>query len=146
MRDSAGGSYGLGGPKQAISFGTFLDRMASGDETLYLTTQPVAAGADGHPELLGQPLLELQGDLVLRPQLAGQLVPQQINLWMGAAGPSGASSGLHHDFHDNLYVLLRWEGRGNGATKQEGKLCVCLFSPTGATLGVGDLLHNSVAS
>jgi hypothetical protein len=27
----------------------------------------------------------------------------QINLWMGCA-PDGSSSGLHHDFHDNLYV------------------------------------------
>ena len=29
---------------------------------------------------------------------------------MGCA-PSGATSGLHHDFHDNLYVLLRGRKR-----------------------------------
>lgn len=31
---------------------------------------------------------------------------QAVNVWMGASA-AGASSGLHHDFHDNLYVLLR---------------------------------------
>ncbi|GLC45639.1 hypothetical protein PLESTB_001789000 [Pleodorina starrii] len=39
-------------------------------------------------------------------ELAGHLVPQSLNMWMGAA-PEGSSSGLHHDFHDNIYVLLR---------------------------------------
>jgi hypothetical protein len=35
-------------------------------------------------------------------------IPQSINLWLGrAAGGAGASSGLHHDFHDNLYCLPR---------------------------------------
>lgn len=36
--------------------------------------------------------------------------PLQINLWMGVS-ESGSSSGLHHDFHDNLYVLLRGRKR-----------------------------------
>ena len=91
-----------------------------------------AVGADGHAEVLASPLAELcaGGDLPLQPALMGNLVPQQLNLWMGAAQQgalqarlarcsclhrlphrgtprAGASSGLHHDFHDNLYVLLR---------------------------------------
>ena len=93
-------------------------------------------GADGHAEVVASPLAELcaAGDLPLQPALMGHLVPQQLNLWMGAAQqgalqaftfgihvrtgcqtkrtPSaGASSGLHHDFHDNLYVLLRGRKR-----------------------------------
>lgn len=39
------------------------------------------------------------------PKLMGGLVLQQCNLWMGN-GTTGKSSGLHHDFHDNLYLLL----------------------------------------
>jgi hypothetical protein len=36
----------------------------------------------------------------------GQLIPQNINLWMGNSTiPS--TSGLHHDYHDNLYILMR---------------------------------------
>jgi hypothetical protein len=36
----------------------------------------------------------------------GNLIPQNINLWMGN-NRAGSSSGLHHDYHDNLYLLLR---------------------------------------
>jgi hypothetical protein len=39
------------------------------------------------------------------PEIMGNLVLQQCNLWMGN-GKSGKSSGLHHDFHDNLYMLV----------------------------------------
>ncbi|PWN33342.1 uncharacterized protein FA14DRAFT_179996 [Meira miltonrushii] len=39
------------------------------------------------------------------PKLLGGLVLQQCNLWLGN-GTSGKSSGLHHDFHDNLYMVL----------------------------------------
>ena len=38
-------------------------------------------------------------------EIMGDLVLQQCNLWMGN-GKSGKSSGLHHDFHDNLYMLV----------------------------------------
>lgn len=69
-------------------------------------TPQVGLGPDGHPDLMGHPLLALQDDFELRPSIAGNLVPQQINLWMGRA-TDGASSGLHHDFHDNLYILMR---------------------------------------
>ena len=40
----------------------------------------------------------------------GLQVPHQYNLWMGNSA-QGSSSGLHHDFHDNLYVLLRGKKR-----------------------------------
>jgi hypothetical protein len=38
------------------------------------------------------------------------LVPMSYNLWMGNS-TEGASSGLHHDYHDNLYVLLQGRKR-----------------------------------
>ena len=59
-----------------------------------LTTSPkqpcvacIQVGCDcaGHPNLLAAPLTELQADIPLRPALMGNLVPQQINLWVGAA-------------------------------------------------------------
>jgi len=40
----------------------------------------------------------------------GHLVLAQVNLWVGHSG-SGASSGLHHDFHDNLYALIAGKKR-----------------------------------
>jgi len=59
-------------------------------------------------------------------------VPYQLNLWLGNSA-SGSSSGLHHDFHDNLYVLLRGSKR------------FTLFSPSDArklyTNGSVELIH-----
>jgi hypothetical protein len=40
--------------------------------------------------------------------LMGNLVPYQINAWIGCS-PDGTSSGYHHDFHDNFYMLLSGE-------------------------------------
>lgn len=82
------------------------------------------------------------------PDLFADLIPQQVNLWMGAAKPAqsmaallldctkeklgrtvpeGNSSGLHHDHADNLYVLA------------QGKKRFTLYSPrdAGALYTVG---------
>jgi hypothetical protein len=114
---SSGGNnnnqYGKG-IKQKMPFREFVARAAAGDATLYMTAQPVATGPDGHPELAAPPALQLLGaplPLHPSPPMPEALVPQSVNVWMGAAGRDGASSGLHHDFHDNLYVLLRGRKR-----------------------------------
>ncbi|PSK37920.1 hypothetical protein C7M61_003171 [Candidozyma pseudohaemuli] len=84
--------------------------------------------------LLQAPLTELykKNDFPLVPDIFGPLIPQQINLWMGACKngekakpelknitkeslgryvPKGNSSGLHHDHADNLYVLVQGRKR-----------------------------------
>nr|KAJ3420979.1 DnaJ sub C member 7 [Polyrhizophydium stewartii] len=39
-------------------------------------------------------------------KLFGNLAPHLMNLWIGATDlPEGTSSGLHHDHHDNFYLL-----------------------------------------
>ncbi|KAG7361775.1 cupin-like domain containing protein [Nitzschia inconspicua] len=38
--------------------------------------------------------------------IAGNLILSSCNLWMGSS-EDGASSGLHHDYHDNFYLLLQ---------------------------------------
>ena len=80
---------------------------------------------------MASPCAELHaaGHFALRPSLLGGLLPFNINMWLGNTPPSGggaggrgggagqegqeggSSSGLHHDFHDNLYVLLRGRKR-----------------------------------
>jgi Cupin-like domain len=108
-----GGAFGRG-VKRRWKFGTFLDALESGDEQLYLSAQDAATDVDGHPALLTEPLSSVQrsasgsaAGIPLRPQIMGKLVPHSINIWLGRArSPNGTSSGLHHDYHDNLYVLL----------------------------------------
>lgn len=73
--------------------------------------QELGVDAGGRPRLMSGPLDKLKADFPLRPKLAGSLVPQNVNLWMGYSEGEGSSSGLHHDFHDNLYLLLRGRKR-----------------------------------
>ncbi len=40
---------------------------------------------NSYPACLGEPLKYLAPDFPLQPKLMGNLLPQQINMWMGAA-------------------------------------------------------------
>lgn len=62
------------------------------------------------PALFAEPVASLLGDLPVVPAPFAGLCPQSINVWMGRTR-AGTSSGLHHDFHDNLYVLVRGRKR-----------------------------------
>eukprot|EP00041_Stephanoeca_diplocostata_P027501 m.756959 g.756959 ORF g.756959 m.756959 type:complete len:523 (+) comp23186_c0_seq21:359-1927(+) len=113
------------GKSVRMTFSNFLQRLEAGDESVYLSTQNLDE-ADGGVEK-SVPLLSLPpatqiiraGHLPLYVSLMGQLVLSSINTWMGRSA-RGTSSGLHHDFHDNLYVLLR------------GKKTFQLWSPSSA--------------
>ncbi|CAN0170165.1 unnamed protein product, partial [Ectocarpus sp. 12 AP-2014] len=108
--------YGQG-LERGMKFCDFLGELERKNDLLYLTTQELGLDPTGRPGLMSAPLDRLREDFPLRPGLAGALVPQNVNLWMGHTKEGGSSSGLHHDFHDNLYVLLR------------GKKTFRLFSP-----------------
>ena len=102
-------SFGKGNEVE-MSFSKFLNLIKDGDDKHYLTTQDVHADDDGRPELMSPLMHGLQQDFPLRPTLMGNLVPQNINMWLGNA-KNGASSGLHHDYHDNLYIVLKGKKR-----------------------------------
>ena len=72
-------------------------------------------------DLLPSPIPALIPYIPLIPDIARNLVPQQVNMWMGAS-KSGTSSGLHHDYHDNIYILL------------QGRKRFTLFPPSDASL------------
>lgn len=109
-RSSTHDTFGEG-MKVQMNFLRFLELMINdNDEMHYLTTQDVPTNSDGKPDLMSPLMKELKTDFPLRPKLMGNLVPQNINLWMGNAA-NGASSGLHHDYHDNLYIVLKGRKR-----------------------------------
>lgn len=96
---------------------SFLDRLCSSDElgeNIYLTTQSYedhreeGEGNALQQYLFSTPCLQMleAGKIPIQPDLVGNLILQSCNLWMGRS-KDGSSSGLHHDYHDNIYCLLR---------------------------------------
>ena len=110
---NSSGSFGLG-VRFSTSFGEFTKMLRNKDsgEFVYLSTQPIDDdNKTGLPSLLVAPPLSTSLSLFeLRPRITEKLVPANINVWIGSSR-SGTSSGLHHDFHANLYTLLRGRKR-----------------------------------
>jgi len=106
QRSATNDSFGRGNEVSLI-FSEFLDLIEKGDSLHYLTTQDVECNADGQPDLMAPFMKSLSEHFPVRPKLMGNLIPQNINIWMGNSKNDGSSSGLHHDYHDNLYIVLR---------------------------------------
>lgn len=114
--------FGTSMQRQPMQLKKLLDLLhdPAQDGTFYLTTQYEAEADDaastatdegpGLDPVLPSPTHKLRDDFPLHPRLLGDLVLQQCNLWMGS-GTKQRSSGLHHDFHDNLYILLQGHKR-----------------------------------
>ena len=100
-RPSLSNGFGLGN-RTRMKLKDVLDKIGEGSEQYYLTSQDTKDG-----NLFTSPLTELheKRDFPLRPEVLKGLVPANISLWMGSS-TSKSSSGLHHDYHDNLYILL----------------------------------------
>lgn len=109
VRSNSKDTFGRGN-QTTMSFSDFLDLVERGDTMHYLTTQDVLADEGGRPDILAPFMKALQDDFPLCPSLMGNLIPSNINIWMGNS-EDGASSGLHHDYHDNLYIVLRGRKR-----------------------------------
>ncbi|EPY52120.1 Jmj4 protein [Schizosaccharomyces cryophilus OY26] len=116
--DPSTGTFGQGMSRNEMTVAEFLQRIKAG-ERLYLTTQYDDSDdvLDGDDEvsllvksLCPAPTDKLLSDFSLTPALMGNLVPQQCNIWIGRS-ENGTSSGLHHDFHDNIYTVVKGHKR-----------------------------------
>lgn len=118
--DKARRQYGSGAERKSMRFGKFLDKLEAGKH-LYLTTQ--YEDDDGEDEDGDEDDVDVASCFpgVVRPLLKDTYIPlvpasmkglvlSSMNLWLGQSR-NGASSGLHHDFHDNLYILLKGRKR-----------------------------------
>jgi hypothetical protein len=117
-----------------VPFSNLVSAMENLDQKIYLTTQDLSLTEEGMPAIMGTPCAELyaKGDFPLRPKFMGNLIPMNINLWWGcSSGDGGSSSGLHHDYHDNIYCLIK------------GRKRFTLFSPKDALnlYTVGEISH-----
>jgi hypothetical protein len=94
-----------------LEFGDFVSKLQTSTiMDYYMTTQTLPVNEEGRPELHTTPMSELfeSSNCAMRPDLLGNLIPVTYNLWMGATSTAKTSSGLHHDYHDNLYCI--WDG------------------------------------
>ena len=85
-----------------MPFGDFLKQVMAqpgGDERIYLNLQT--------DNVIEPPLLQLLGDFTVPPYFK-DLKLRCVNLWMGNSDKAIITP-LHHDFNDNLYVVV--EGR-----------------------------------
>ncbi len=99
-----GNDFGLDKARyETMPFREFIARAMArpeGDETLYLNLQDNA-----RDRLLEPPLLQLSGDFSVPPYFK-DLMLRCMNLWMGNSS-SEIVTPLHHDFNDNLYVVVQ---------------------------------------
>ncbi|HSC46916.1 MAG TPA: cupin-like domain-containing protein [Gammaproteobacteria bacterium] len=86
-------------PMRFHEFMTRVMMRPQGDHDLYLNLQ--------HDKVMEPPLLQLLGDFNV-PVYFKDLALRCVNLWMGNS-ESSITTPLHHDFNDNLYVVV--EGR-----------------------------------
>jgi len=107
-------SFGTSSTKVEMKYGDFIKAIIAQENRYYLTTQDLERFVDDYDEfglpkgVAAQPLCMLNDNYPVQPAILGNLIPHQISIWQGFAGKcSSSSSGLHHDFHDNLYLLIR---------------------------------------
>lgn len=86
-------------PMLFVDFLRQVMARASGDERIYLNLQT--------DKVIEPPLLQLLGDFSI-PVYFKDLQLRCVNLWMGNSDKT-ITTPLHHDFNDNLYVVV--EGR-----------------------------------
>jgi Cupin-like domain len=108
------GSYTIQMPFKDVYQKIFIDH----NDQFYVTTPALSIDEEGRPAnmtWLTQQILKYHPHFIpIRPKLLGHLIPMNIgNIWIGCTSTSssssatGTSSGLHHDYHDNLYCLIQ---------------------------------------
>ncbi|KAI0632596.1 cupin-like domain-containing protein [Trametes polyzona] len=102
--------YGTDVERVSTTFRAFLNSLKSAEGPYpYLTTQYSEDEPDAET-VFPPPTNALRDEFPVVPRIMGNLFLQQVNLWLGKS-KEGSSSGLHHDFHDNIYCLLKGKKR-----------------------------------
>jgi hypothetical protein len=91
-RDTPSDRFGKGNEIQ-MSFDKFVQEIESGNELYYMTTQKLDYSAEGQASILSPPMNSLHEDFPVNPPIMGNLIVQNINMWMGASARS-VTSGL----------------------------------------------------
>ncbi|KAI9060374.1 Clavaminate synthase-like protein [Trametes sanguinea] len=102
--------YGTDVERISVTFREFIASLRKEEGPYpYLTTQYSDEDPDAET-VFPPPTNALRDEFPTVPRIMGNLFLQQVNLWLGKS-KNGSSSGLHHDFHDNIYCLLKGRKR-----------------------------------
>ena len=110
VEDKRDGNFGSSNVEDrgSVKFSTFMRSLKTG--RFYMTTQDIKDDEEkGIPSDFCPLIVRRFVDAGLIPEalpVAGNLLLDQINCWMGYSN-STTSSGFHHDFHDNLYFVIK---------------------------------------
>jgi hypothetical protein len=109
----------LRGNTKTLKFYDFINYIENGNNKYYMNVQPFESKIKNEPYLLSPLLKKLYklNELPIIPSILGNIIPFQINIWMGG---DNTKSRLHHDYHDNLYIVIK------------GKKIIKLYSPADA--------------
>jgi hypothetical protein len=83
-----------------------VERLRGPDRELYYLSTQQQEEVEEEEQQYPVPCRQLldNGHILPSLPLAGNLILQSCNIWMGAA--TSSASGLHHDYHDNFYLLM----------------------------------------
>lgn len=96
VQSGKGRAFG-NGSKVHMTVAEVMERLHSGSEQLYLSTQEAPVEADGFPALLTPPLHRLvDHGLPLKPAVMGNLVPQVKPAHLNAGSGHAVSPACHH--------------------------------------------------
>lgn len=103
-RDSPEDRFGKGKEIQ-MKYNKFIEEIENGNELYYMTTQKLEYTAEGQACILSPPMSSLEKDFPINPPIMGNLVVQNINMWMGASSKP-VTSGLVSKCRSNTIIII----------------------------------------
>ncbi|SBS96886.1 cupin-like protein, putative [Plasmodium malariae] len=99
-------TFGIG-KKKEMNFHDFLTLIEEGNTDYYLNTQYIKENAYFPSDLCNSVTSQMINYLPKQLEIMGNLEIYQYNIWLGNNKDQDLKTFLHHDYHDNLYVLLK---------------------------------------
>ncbi|ETW52853.1 hypothetical protein PFUGPA_05161 [Plasmodium falciparum Palo Alto/Uganda] len=99
-------SFGTG-EKKKMKFHKFLSLLEKGNKKYYLNTQYVKENAYHPKDFCNSITRQMINYLPKELEIMGNLEIYQYNIWLGNNKSTKLKTYLHHDYHDNIYVLLK---------------------------------------
>ncbi|EDL45611.1 hypothetical protein PVIIG_03719 [Plasmodium vivax India VII] len=99
-------SFGIG-EKKKMKFHDFLSLLEEGNTDYYLNTQYIKESAYCPSDFCNALTRQMINFLPKRLEIMGNLEIYQYNVWLGNNADEDLKTFLHHDYHDNVYVLLK---------------------------------------